>query len=117
MELNNCRYPTLLRQGNVMVLDAHHVRDLHLTQYVRFLFNPHGAALIRWLATQVDTICTLNEVFGPNQFVLVAPQGNPLSPEWTTLVVPQTLHSCLLLTYIMVWCKPGWSKKLLNITF
>ena len=54
------------------------------------LFNSRGSGLTLHLTRQTATIHTLIENFGPKQFVLVSPQGDPISPKRTAWAVPQT---------------------------
>ena len=84
-----------------MVLDADRLGDWSIQFHIGSFFNPtSGAPFQRYLTQQRRNFCTLIEVFGPNQFILVATSGNPCSPEITELFAPQTLYGCLHLTYV-----------------
>ena len=67
---------------------------------IGIFFNPSRAPFQRYLTQQPHNFCALIEVFGPNQFVLVATSGDPCSSELTDLFSPQTLYGCLHFTYV-----------------
>ena len=96
MATNNISGP--FRRGGIEVLDAYRVGDLQLR--TGNTFNPSRALLRCYLHDkQHPNFWALIKNFGPNQFVLVATDGNPLSPKRTATFSLQTLHSCLSLTY------------------
>ncbi len=70
-----------------MVLDAHYLGGGHIQLARGVLFNPSGCQLTLHLSRQIATICMLIKNFGPNHFVLIPPQGDPLSPERTAWAV------------------------------
>jgi hypothetical protein len=95
------QYIRVLGRGGIEVLDAARLGDWHLLFHIGSFFNPtSGLPFQRQLRQQQRNFCMLIEIFGPNQFVLVATPGAPFSPETTELSAPQTLHGCLQLPYV-----------------
>ena len=91
----------VLGRGGIVVLDANRLGDWNIQFHIGSFFNPtSGLPFQRHLCQQRCNFGTLIEIFGPNQFVLVATSGAPFSPETTDKFAPQTLHECLHLTYI-----------------
>ena len=82
-------------------MDANRLGDWNIHVHIGSFFNPNsGLPYERYLRQQQRNFCTLIEIFGPNQFVLVATSGAPFFPETTDLFAPQTLHGSLHLAYI-----------------
>ena len=95
------QYIRVLGRGGIEVLDAARLGDWNILFHIGSFFNPtSGLPFQRQLRQQRRNFCTLIEIFGPNQFVLVATPGAPFSPENTELSAPQTLHGCLQLPYV-----------------
>jgi hypothetical protein len=94
-------HPTLIARQVVDVRDEW-VGDLYILQRYCLLLNwgktwdtaPHH------FARQVVGIFTLIEAYGPDKLVLVNSQGDPLAQGYQSRSVPQTLRTCLTLTYI-----------------
>ena len=103
----------------IEVLDPHRVGDIFLQLPIGNTFNPSGDRLRCCLHDeQRPTYCGLIEIFGPNQFVLVATDGDLLYLKRTAAFSPQTLYSCLSLTYacwsIIVHGLPESSDRMLQ---
>jgi hypothetical protein len=75
------------------------IGDLYLTQ--KFcLFLTGEAPSKRQLERQVHGVRTLLVAYGPNQAVLVNPQGDPQAHGFQYQSIPTTLEACLTLPYI-----------------
>ncbi len=91
----------VLGGGGIVVLDADRLGDWNIQFHIGSFFNPtSGLPYERHLRQQRRNFGMLIEIFGPNQFVLVATFGAPFSPETTELFALQTLHGCLYLPYV-----------------
>jgi hypothetical protein len=90
----------VIGHGGIEVLDILCMGDWCIQFHIGIFFNPIGPLLGHYLAQQRRNVCTLIEVFGPNQFVLVANPVDPFPPARTALFSPQTLHGCVDLTYV-----------------
>ena len=97
---NEQHYIRVISCGGIVVLDAHCVGDWCIQFHIGIFFNLSRPPLGRDLAQQRRNFCTLIEVVGPNQFVLVANPGDPFPPARTALFSLQTLHGCLDLAYV-----------------
>ena len=97
---NNQQHIRVIGRGEIVDLDANRLGDWCIQFHIGIFFNPSRAPFQCYLTQQPHNFCALIEVFGPNQFVLVATSSDPCSPEITELFAPQTLYGCLHLTYV-----------------
>ena len=100
---NNSYYRVNLNPDQqIVVLDAHRLGDI-------FFQIRRGSTLCRGqirsntdLPNQVALLNALIQRFGPNQVVGVPAVGDPLENcSFERAFIPETLHSCLSLTYII----------------
>ena len=97
---NNQQHIRVIGRGEIVDLDANRLGDWCIQFHIGIFFNPSRAPFQCYLTQQPHNFCALIEVFGPNQFVLVATSGDPCSSELTDLFSPQTLYGCLHFTYV-----------------
>ena len=87
---DNQQHIRVLGRGGIVVLDANHLGDWNIQFHIGRFFNPTSGLLFqRNLRQQQRNFCTLIEIFGPNQFVLVATSSALFSPETTELFAPR----------------------------
>ncbi len=87
---DNQQHIRVLGRGGIVVLDANHLGDWNIQFHIGRFFNPTSGLLFqRNLRQQQQNFCTLIEMFGPTQFVLVATFSALFSPETMELFAPR----------------------------
>ncbi len=87
---DNQQHIRVIGRGGIVVLDADCLGDWNIQFHIGSFFNPtSGLPFQRHLCQQRCNFGTLIEIFGPNQFVLVATSGTLLSPPRPQIYLPR----------------------------